>query len=151
MAWIIWLVAAPGVSSQGGGSEQENGEQLCSELLALREGAHRDGERGLEAQSPAHLWPSWWDCGLRDEPAQHLGGCFLSLLLISDMGFNPSTIRHFLSSGDPAVFFMYFLFLPALRLLAITAAPGSYLWLLEMPLDARGCLHFPSYIVFERF
>lgn len=114
------------------------------------------GLTGMESQNWRHRAqhicdPAGWDCGLRDEPDQHLGGCFLSLLLISDMGFNPSTIRHFLSSGDPAVFFMYFLFLLALRLLAITAAPGSYLWLLEMPLDARGCLHFPSYIVFERF
>lgn len=44
----------------------------------------------------------------KDEPAQYLRGCFLSLLLISDMRFNSNTIRHFLASGDPAVFFIYF-------------------------------------------
>lgn len=84
------------------------------------------------------VWPGVTVCSgppragaRKDEAAQHLGGCFLSLLLISDMGFNPSTVQCFLSSGDPAVLYIYiFFFLLALILLAITAVPGSYLWLL---------------------
>lgn len=44
----------------------------------------------------------------KDEPAQYLRGYFLSSFLISDMRFNSNTIRHFLASGDPAVFFIYF-------------------------------------------
>lgn len=65
----------------------------------------------------------------KDEPAQYLRGYFLSLLLISAMRFTSSTIRQFLASGDPAVFFLYF-FPLNLTLLAITAVIGSYLCLL---------------------
>lgn len=160
MTWIIWIVAAPGVASQGcsplgGGADQEHGELFCSELLVLREGKGITGmERedlrppsglGLEQGAQAHLWPRWvclarCDSVLRagarkDEPAQHLGGCFLSLLLISDLGFNPSTIWHFLSSGDPAVFFIYcfsfypWYFWPSPLFLAVTCGCFKCHWM----------------------
>lgn len=59
------------------------------------------------------VWPGMTVCSRpigarKDEPPQYLRSYFLSLLLISAMRFTSSTIQHFLPSGQPAVFFLYF-------------------------------------------
>ena len=167
---IIWIIAAPGVTSQdcsplAGGTGQENGkvapqwapasrghgQQRRSVMGMESEGlrppsrlGHKE-ERSCAALSPGTSVTQASACGQawlraqgqrllhigarKDEPAQYLRGYFLSLLLISDMRFNSNTMWHFLASGDPAVFFIYFFPLD-LILLAITAVIGSYLWLL---------------------
>lgn len=109
----------PRLQPPGRSTDQENGELV----LQGAPGSQKRGVTGMESEDwrppqdwgtgrePRHIcdpgecvWPGVTVCSgppragaRKDGAAQHLGSCFLSLLLISGMGFNPSTIRHFLS------------------------------------------------------
>lgn len=155
MIWLIWIVAAPGVTSQGcsplgGGTDQEHGELLSREQL--EKGSHRDGEGRLEATlrtgaqagSPGtsvtqvSVFGQVWLCAQghpvlvqgRMNQASTLGAVFCLYCWLVAWDLIPAQHLTFPFLRRSRCFLYILFFLLSLILLAITAVPGSYLWLL---------------------
>lgn len=162
MAWIIWIVAAPGVISQGcsplgGALTRKMGSWFSRELLALRQGESqgwrvRTGghlRTGAQAESPGtsvtqvSVFGQGWLCaqghpvlvrGRMEQPST-LGAvfcpyCWLVTWDLIPAPFDISFPKEILLFSLLLFIYIYFFVLLALILLAITAVPGSYLWLL---------------------